>query len=253
QSQRLAFPDAMTIYRWHDIDISVSPIYRYPAMNPILIIGNLAEAVGGGHTRNAITRRIFETLQQHVPLRGLTLGWLDNDGHTALVNVLRVADDDVEERRETLAGSATELAIQKRRPLILTHNPESRYADARHAFDNGADTFIAVPLFEANAVSGYVHFELASDIPPDFLDRAFLATVGKVLLVAMRNAHLIERVATLSRRAHRENQQLRQQLEKLATPETLVGRSPAMRAVLERVDLVARHPTTVLLRGESGT
>jgi formate hydrogenlyase transcriptional activator len=72
--------------------------------------------------------------------------------------------------------------------------------------------------------------------------------VQRVIAAARRHVAVIERVARVSRRAHGE---VRRLLAERAP--AIVARSPAMRAALERVALVAPHPTTVLLTGESGT
>lgn len=50
-----------------------------------------------------------------------------------------------------------------------------------------------------------------------------------------------------------ENIRLRQSVEKLSTPQHIVGESPQMQKVLELVGSVAETDATVLIRGESGT
>ncbi|MDQ3334288.1 MAG: sigma 54-interacting transcriptional regulator [Myxococcota bacterium] len=87
-------------------------------------------------------------------------------------------------------------------------------------------------------------------LPPFCRAPEFRAALAQVLHAASRHLEVVQRVATLSRRAHADNRVLRASLEH--QPE-LVANSPAMRAVVERASLVARHPTTVLLSGESGT
>ncbi|MBA3461619.1 MAG: sigma 54-interacting transcriptional regulator [Deltaproteobacteria bacterium] len=82
---------------------------------------------------------------------------------------------------------------------------------------------------------------------------AFRSALTQVLHAAARHLEVVQRVATLSRRAHGENRELRADLERLESPGEIVARSPEMRAVLSRAALVARHATTVLITGESGT
>lgn len=90
-------------------------------------------------------------------------------------------------------------------------------------------------------------------LPAYFDDPSFRAAVGQVIGSSLRHLAVIQRVAELSRRAHVESRELRADVERLAERPAVVARSPAMRAVLARAELVARHPTTVLLTGESGT
>ncbi len=69
---------------------------------------------------------------------------------------------------------------------------------------------------------------------------------------AERHLVVVHRVAERSRQAHASNRALRADLARFE-PGPVVARSRAMRATLDRVALVARHPTTVLITGESGT
>ncbi len=55
------------------------------------------------------------------------------------------------------------------------------------------------------------------------------------------------------RKLQRENIQLREEIRKYRKHEKLVGEHPAFRAVLEKVRIVARTDSTVMIYGESGT
>jgi len=80
------------------------------------------------------------------------------------------------------------------------------------------------------------------------------ATLVALVSLALRHVEVVARVAELSRRAQRDTTQLQQALAEVTLPPGLVAAGPAMRAVLfDLVPLVARQPTTVLLRGETGT
>jgi DNA-binding NtrC family response regulator len=65
-------------------------------------------------------------------------------------------------------------------------------------------------------------------------------------------AHLV-RNAISHRHAQQENIRLRQTLAELAPPPELIGKSPAMKKVLEAIEMVAPTDATVLITGESGT
>jgi formate hydrogenlyase transcriptional activator len=90
------------------------------------------------------------------------------------------------------------------------------------------------------------------ELPTFCFHPEFREALGQVIAAATRHLEVIQRVAKLSRRAHAENRELRADLERLAQPGQIIARSAAMRAALSRAELVARHPTTVLLMGESG-
>jgi two-component system NtrC family response regulator len=70
-----------------------------------------------------------------------------------------------------------------------------------------------------------------------------------------RNETIVRRLETLAhvRELEQENRVLKERLEHSQGFENIVGSSPAMRAVFERVRTVARSEATVLIQGESGT
>jgi two-component system response regulator HydG len=65
-------------------------------------------------------------------------------------------------------------------------------------------------------------------------------------------SHTVEK-AIEHRRARRENVQLRECLEEIFPSTALIGKSQAMKRVIELVEMVASTPATVLITGESGT
>jgi transcriptional regulator with GAF, ATPase, and Fis domain len=79
------------------------------------------------------------------------------------------------------------------------------------------------------------------------------AVLARVVETAVRHMTVVQRVASVSRRAHHESRELRADLARRAAAGEVVARSDAMREALGRAQLVAVHPTTVLLTGESGS
>jgi formate hydrogenlyase transcriptional activator len=80
------------------------------------------------------------------------------------------------------------------------------------------------------------------------IDDELRTALEQVIGSAVRHLEVVQRIAALSRRSHAETRALRAEI-----PLELVARSPAMRAVVARAALVSRHPTTVLIIGESGS
>src|SRR5271157_3304600 len=65
-------------------------------------------------------------------------------------------------------------------------------------------------------------------------------------------SHLVEK-ALEHRRARREVARLREDLNEIAPGTEMIGRSPAMKKVMELIEMVAPTEATVLITGESGT
>jgi transcriptional regulator with GAF, ATPase, and Fis domain len=109
-----------------------------------------------------------------------------------------------------------------------------------------------VPDPRAELIAAGVAVLATRPLPPAFTTAAFRAALAQVVDTATRHMSVVQRVATLSRRAHVETRELRADLQRLDTSPEIVARSRAMREALARAHLVAIHPTTVLLVGESG-
>jgi transcriptional regulator of acetoin/glycerol metabolism len=97
----------------------------------------------------------------------------------------------------------------------------------------------------AIAVDGY--------LPPAVTAPEMRAVLDRALAMALRHTTVVDRVAGASRRAHAESRELRADLARVEPAGEVVARSPAMRETLARARLVAIHPTTVLVTGESGS
>ncbi len=80
--------------------------------------------------------------------------------------------------------------------------------------------------------------------------RAALTRAIELFQLTRENERLVEELRRANERLAAENAYLR---TSVAGDSGIVGESPAMREVLGLVEKVARHPTTVLVHGETGT
>jgi formate hydrogenlyase transcriptional activator len=110
-----------------------------------------------------------------------------------------------------------------------------------------------IPDPKAQAIAPCLAIVSTRPLPPEFATAEFRSALAQVITTATRHMGVVQRVATLSRRAHVESRELRADLQRLEGSSEIVARSAAMRDALARAHLVAVHPTTVLLVGESGT
>jgi transcriptional regulator with GAF, ATPase, and Fis domain len=110
---------------------------------------------------------------------------------------------------------------------------------------------ILIPLIEDTG-RGYAQIALSTSVA-ETPSPHVLETLRRVLTCAQRHCKMVERLAKLSSSAHNETKELREELRKFTDSDRIVARSEAMRDVIEKAELVARHDSVVLLRGESGT
>src|SRR6516162_7801946 len=84
----------------------------------------------------------------------------------------------------------------------------------------------------------------------DFLWLRLFADHAAITIV---NARAFEEIEQLKRRLELENEYLREEISQAQAFGDIVGSSPALRKVLEQIDLVAGTNANVLILGESGT
>ncbi|MEM7608203.1 MAG: sigma 54-interacting transcriptional regulator [Myxococcota bacterium] len=87
----------------------------------------------------------------------------------------------------------------------------------------------------------------------ELVDPETAASIESILSLAAHNLRLVQRVAALSKRAHERNRELTRRLRLVEPSDAIVAVSRTMREVVAAAELVAAHPTTVLITGESGT
>ena len=81
----------------------------------------------------------------------------------------------------------------------------------------------------------------------------WLRTFADRAAVSIMNARAFDEVAELRRRLEAERDYLRAEARQVHAFGKIIGDSPALRACLQKIEMVARTDTSVLLQGESGT
>lgn len=230
----------------------------------ILLLGELADALSGVHTIPATGRAFVQAVRRHLPLRFFELGKRDPQskekergflvmGFAAEEQGIAVTQQPRSSDEVPVTDSDSTLA---RRYSHTPYHPDTEDWQAlprtvRRLLKSGIEEVVVLPFIEEDELGGYAMLALGPAEPP--LEPPLVEAMANLLRVAWRHLLLVERVASLSRRAHVETQHLRSELQRVSEPERLAAVSEASRRVLTMIDLVARHDTTVLLRGESGT
>ena len=84
-------------------------------------------------------------------------------------------------------------------------------------------------------------------------DRELLQEIGNQVALAVANMQSYEEIAELKARLQKENVYLQEEIRTEHNFEEIVGNSPALLAVLRKVEQVAPTESTVLIYGETGT
>jgi formate hydrogenlyase transcriptional activator len=153
-----------------------------------------------------------------------------------------VTDDDLERMRTRTPQIRSQQDIEKLPPAVLERlKAESIVALA------------AAPLGTSNGPFGFI--SMGSKRPNKFgqEDLDILSQISAQISLALDNALAYGRLRASRNRLEDERLYLESEIRAEYNFEDLVGKSPALRKVLDQVEIVAPTGSSVLLRGETGT
>ena len=112
-------------------------------------------------------------------------------------------------------------------------------------------SFAGQPLVFGSETLGVI--AVFSRVELSEIDTRWLRLFADQAAVTIVNARAFEEIELLKRRLELENEYLREEISQSQAFGDIVGSSPALRKVLEQIDLVAGTNANVLILGESGT
>ncbi|HEU5191586.1 MAG TPA: sigma 54-interacting transcriptional regulator [Methylomirabilota bacterium] len=130
---------------------------------------------------------------------------------------------------------------------------EREYPAEDLALADGIHSFISVPLIAGGRAIGTL--AIASTTPNRYseADSGFVMEVAGQVALAVANMIAYEEITALKARLERENVYLQEEIRQSHNFVELVGSSPVLLALLERVEQAAPTEATVLILGETGT
>lgn len=112
-------------------------------------------------------------------------------------------------------------------------------------------SFAGQPLIFNSEILGVLAVFSRAQIQPE--EFGWLRIFADHAAIAIANARAFEEITELRRRLESERDFLREEVKEALAFGEIVGRSTALRSVLEQVEMVAPTNATVLILGESGT
>ncbi len=117
----------------------------------------------------------------------------------------------------------------------------------------GVRSLCHIPLIGRKRTLGLLSLARLAPIAFSSRDLAFLSMVANQVAIAVENALAYREIAELKDRLAQEKVYLEDEIRSELNFEEIVGRSPALRSVLQEIETVAPTDSTVLIYGETGT
>ena len=119
--------------------------------------------------------------------------------------------------------------------------------------EEGLRSVCQVPLISHDRVLGVLGLSRTEEIPFSEANVRFLMQVANQVAIAVENALAYGQIAELKDKLAQEKLYLEDEIRSEMDFEDIVGKSPALRRVLNLVETVAPTDSTVLICGETGT
>jgi formate hydrogenlyase transcriptional activator len=117
----------------------------------------------------------------------------------------------------------------------------------------GVQSLCHIPLISRNRTLGLLSLARLAPVPFSLRDLEFLSLVSNQVAIAVENALAYHEIAELKDRLAQEKVYLEDEIRSELNFEEIVGRSSALRSVLQEIETVAPTDSTVLIYGETGT
>jgi len=204
------------------------------------------------------TETISQALEHHVPIAQVLVRRIDREHRCLETVALGLAHSDVPQPQARTECSAAELkrllAWCRRGEVAQRGRGAPAEAEWAPAVPAGIDRdVLAGPLCSQGEPSGVLVLVAASQRTFTPRHAALVQVLLDPFSVALENDHRLREMAALREAAEADARLLLARLGRKKLGDTIVGADSGLRAVMERVELVARSDVPVLIFGETGT
>jgi formate hydrogenlyase transcriptional activator len=149
------------------------------------------------------------------------------------------------------------IAITTRKPALFGERDLRALAAeskiAQHLLEAGVKSFCCIPLLLHDRVLGTLNVGRLCEEAFTGDEVELLTQVAQQVAIAVENGLAYRQIAELKEKLNEEKLYLEDEIRTEHNFEEIVGESPALRQVLNQVEIVAPTDSTVLIQGETGT
>lgn len=159
----------------------------------------------------------------------------------------------VEQTVLSMQGTPDGWVFSNQEPLFASRIEAESVGDASYQINAGAKSGCWVPLNCRGEVIGVLFVGSKREAAFEQDDINILTQAASQAAAAIEIDHGFRRIVNLSNKLKEEKRYLEQELRTEANFEEIIGKTRALRSVLQQVETVARTDATVLILGETGT
>jgi Nif-specific regulatory protein len=235
----------------------ISELKTNIGFNGLSVLYNIARVLAAGSDLEKILSEILEILEIHAGLNRGMISILNTDGSELDVDIARgLPDKNSRKARYRLGEGITGKVVATGKSILvpkLKDEPEFlNKTGARTNLEHSNIAFLCVPIKAGATVIGALSVDRVTNgnTPNLEEDLRFLEAIADLISQVVKERR--------SNQAHisaleKENLDLRKTLEEMGKPDEMIGNSSLMREVFRQIGQVAPSPTSVLIRGETGT
>jgi formate hydrogenlyase transcriptional activator len=205
-----------------------------------------------------VLRAVSATLRRvmHCDVAGVLLP--DAEHHQLRVYALDFPDSQgfiQEEALIPIEGSLPGKAFQTGKPVVLDRSDPAEVSPEEYCMIAGErlQAHCLLPLISRNRILGVLGLGRQREHAFSWDDVEFLRQVASQVAIAVENALAYGQIAALKDQLAQEKLYLEDEIRSEMNFEEIVGKSAALRRVLQQVETVAPTEATVLIYGETGT
>ncbi|MDY6969194.1 MAG: sigma 54-interacting transcriptional regulator [Spirochaetota bacterium] len=205
---------------------------------------------------NDLLSNVLETLAKYTNIERGMINIHDLESDEIIIDVsYGYTEDEVKKGiykvGEGIVGSVISTGEPVVVPSIIDEPRFLNRTGARKDQESKNVSFISVPIKISGETIGTISIDLINENSGSFSEVLQVLTTLSIL-----TAHAVNNRREMLIRENKlkeENEKLKQQLSVLKTPREFVGNSRIMRDLYEKIMMVAKTDSTVLIEGESGT
>jgi formate hydrogenlyase transcriptional activator len=208
-------------------------------------------------TQEALLHAVTESLRRVIPFdrAGFSLYVPERKTFRLLATESEFSSDYFRVGLELRRGEGISTWVFDHQQPVLCRDleKEQQYPNDRRHLADGIYSYCVVPLITRGKSIGTLNVASRKRNQYSERDLEFLQEVASQVALAVENMQSYQEIAALKARLEKENVYLQEEIRTEHNFEEIVGNSPALLAVLHKVEQVAPTDSTVLICGETGT